>query len=328
MNLKHGKPIILSKIILLLLAFFIPLLSYSQKINRMKHMERQGKWIIYRDSTKQIYQTGRYKNGDPKGLWKFYDEAGNLSKTELYRSKKIKFKFYYPNGTIKKRGKAKTVLEEKNLHFYYYGTWYNYDSTGVLTKKQVYDYGSKILETSYVINKTKINSSLVIFLNELNNKIYKYIDSIHIAEASFGKASMQYQRAFSLNNLYSSKLLSDLDSVIAIYGYPGKTLVGDDYAIAFSIISSASLDYKEKYYDLIIDAANAAELEWQDVAYFVDKVKVAKKEKQVYGTRFKLDDISNKTYYYPIEDMEHLNERRKKVGLKDMDTSKLEFINY
>ena len=268
-----------------ILFYFLIILSFpifSQgNINRMRNKERQGKWIIYRDSTKQIDQTGRYRNGNPKGVWKFYDVNEKLIRKEIYRNKKIKFTFYYPNGIIKKKGQAKMIEEGKYLHFYYYGTWLSYDSTGNLVKKQMYEYGSKVLETSYLVNKTKhVNDTLDIALNEINNHIYKYQDSMKIAADLFGKTSMQYQRALALNNIHSAKLLQQLDSLINICGYPGKTLVDYDYAIAFSIISSASLSYKEKYYDLIIDAANTAELEWKDVAFFVDKVKVGKKENQ------------------------------------------------
>ena len=148
------------------------------------------------------------------------------------------------------------------LHFYYYGTWNTYDSTGLIVKKQIYDYGAKILETSYIVNKDKhINDTIVIALNEINNNIYKYIDSMRIAAALFGKTSFQYQRALSLNNLHSAKLLGRLDSIIHIYGYPGKSLVGYEYALAFSIISTTNNTYREKYYDLIIAAANQGELE-------------------------------------------------------------------
>src|SRR3954471_22393026 len=105
--------------LLIIFLFFISSTLFSQgKINRMRHKERQGKWIIYRDSTKQIDQAGRYRKGDPKGTWKFYDMNGNLSKKEIYRNRKIKFTFYYPNGKIKKEGKAKYIQNEKVLHFY------------------------------------------------------------------------------------------------------------------------------------------------------------------------------------------------------------------
>ena len=84
--------------------------------------------------------------------------------------------------------------------------------------------------------------------------------------------------------------------------------------------------YKEKHYNTIIDEANKGELEWKDVAYFVDKVKVAKKEKQVYGTQYKMNESLKKIVHYPIEDIDKLNERRKQVGLNEMDITELIFV--
>jgi len=318
----------MSKKILLLFLFILPLLSYSQKINRFKKKERHGKWIIYSDSTKtQIDNTGRYRKGIPKGTWKYYDKNGALNKKEKYRWSKIYTTFYHPNGKIKKQGNAKIVQEEKILHFFYYGDWLVYDSTGALVKKQVYEKGTKISEIDYN-SKPGINDSLVAVLKKMNVEIYKYHDSVRLAETNFGKNSSQFQRAKSLNALYTSKILDELNNLISKFGYPGKTLVGNEYAIAFSIISSANLEYKEKHYNLIIAAADKGELDWSDVAFFVDKIKVAKKEKQVYGTQFKIDEAQRKFLYYPIEDPAKLNERRKKVGLHEMNVAELSFIEY
>ncbi|HEY0031408.1 MAG TPA: hypothetical protein VGC65_11660, partial [Bacteroidia bacterium] len=86
------------KISLFLCLTFIPLLSQSQRLNRIKNKERHGKWIIYHDSTEtHIDNIGRYRKGNPKGKWKYYDEQGHLVKTEKYRFKKIKTAFYHPN---------------------------------------------------------------------------------------------------------------------------------------------------------------------------------------------------------------------------------------
>ena len=44
-------------------------------------------------------------------------------------------------------------------------------------------------------------------------------------------------------------------------------------------------------------AADKGELDWMDVAFFVDKVMVAKKEKQVYGTQSKITKNHEKIRY-------------------------------
>lgn len=318
------------KFILIILLSFFSLLSYSQKINRFKNKERHGKWIIYTDSTKkQIDNIGRYRKGVPKGIWKYYSENGALLKQEKYRLSKIHTSHYHPNGKIKKKGKAKIVQEEKTLHFYYYGDWMVYDTTGRLVKKQIYEKGTKISEIEYkTASEKNTNDSLIIVLRTINVTIYKYHDSVNLAEKIYGKSSLQYQRAISLNALHTSKLLDEISNIISKYGYPGKTLAGKDYAIVFSIISLSNKTYKEKYYDVIVDAANKGELDWTDVAFFVDKVKVAKNEKQIYGTQYKLDIQQKKRLFYPIEEIDKLNERRKKVGLNEMNLLELNFIEY
>jgi hypothetical protein len=140
---------------------------------------------------------------------------------------------------------------------------------------------------------------------------------LRFAELNFGRDSKQYDRYRSLNNLNSLKVLSEIDYIIGKFGYPGKTLVGNQSPVVFSIISNLTIQYREKYLTVITDAADKGELDWSDVAFFVDKIKVAKREKQIYGTQFK---ISNTTiFYYPIAEKEKLNERRKSKGLEEMD---------
>ncbi len=317
------------KLAFLLVSFFITTLSYSQKINQHKNKLNNGRWVLYHDASKtKIESRGRYKKGIQKGKWRYYEENGSLSKVEIYRFKKIKTTFYHPNGKIKKLGQAKIVIDEKELHYYYFGNWLVYDSAGTLIKKITYKDGINVSEVNYKSSfESIVNDSLVAILRLLDKEIYKYHDSIKIAEKTFGKNSPQYQRQISLNALHTSKLLDELNKLIEQFGYPGRTLVGQESTIAFSIISSANIEYKEKYYKIIIDAADKGELAWSDVAFFVDKVKVAKKEKQIYGTQFMFNE-QQKIRYYPIEDINNLNKRREKAGLDDEELSEMEFIDY
>ena len=319
----------MNKLYLFIIFLFIRSYCFPQKINRYKNKERQGKWIIYSDSTNtHIDEIGRYKKGNQKGVWKSYDNDV-LVKKEIYRFKKISTTYYYPNGMIAKKGKSKIVLEGNLLHFYFYGNWLLFDSTGSVIKKEYYEKGTKISEINYKTTIVeKVNDSLVTNLKLIDKDFYKYADSLQIASKTFGRDSKQYNRLALLNSLQTSKSLNDLDKIISKYGYPGKTLVGKDYAIAFSMISYADIEYKEKYYHLIIDAANKGDLDWSDVAFFVDKVKVAKKENQVYGTQNRYDEEHNKQLFYPIEEKEKLNERRKKIGLSEVDISTLDFLAY
>jgi len=306
--------------LLLLIHLIGSTICLGQSTNRYKNKQRHGKWIIYySDSTKQIDNSGRYRKGVPKGIWRYYDASGRIIRKEKYRFNKIYTTHYHSNGKIKKQGKARITIDDTLSHFFYYGNWNVYDTAGVLIKRLVYKDGIKISEVNVGKWIGTTNDSLKEVVRGLNKRFYLYSDSLQLAERTSGKNSPAYTRYVSLNNLNALKIFSDIDVIIAKFGYPGKSLVAEEYAIVFSIISAGNLTIKEKYYDIIINAANANELEWKDVAFFVDKVKVAKKLPQVYGTQYKMDEQNYKIWYYPIEDKTHLNERRKKIGLEELD---------
>ncbi len=303
---------------------FSPPLFSQHKINQYKHKERQGLWITYHDSAKtKINDIGRYRKGYQRGCWKYYNEVGNLMKKDRYIFRTSFTKLYHENGKLKSKGKSKLVVTEKLVHYFYYGKWLQYDSLGELAKEEWYDNGKLIKEKKYktILNKN-YNDSLITVLKKLEKQVYKYSDSLELAEKIFGKKSEQYKNYVSLNNANGLKIQNDLDKIISQYGYPSKALVGSDNSIPFSIISYSDIGYRARHYNLIIDAANKGELEWRDVVFFVDKIKVAKKQPQVYGTQYKI--IDNKEKYYPIEDKENLNERRKKINLNEMDISEID----
>jgi hypothetical protein len=298
--------------------------SFSQKHNQYRKGERHGTWIVYQDSTEKLIDNiGRYRKGIPKGTWRYYDNNGVLIKKEKHFLRKTNIEFYHPNGAIKKKGKAKTVVSKSLIHYYYFGKWYVFDEKGKQIKEQFYKEGYKVSEKNLVVT-SGLNDSLIRILRKMNNDFFIYTDSISLAENAKGKTSKEYHRYVSLSNLNALKTLEELDIIINKFGYPGRSLVGEEYAIAFSLISSSNIKFKEKYYDLIVNAANANELDWSDVVFFVDKVKVARKEKQIYATQFRLNAEGTAMIYYPIADKMNLNERRKEKGLPELDPASLD----
>lgn len=308
---------------ILLIVLSIPL--FGQTKNRLKHGLRSGRWIVYHDSSStQIDNTGRYRKGIPKGRWYYYDASGHLSKTEKYRFNTIYTSSYFPNGNKNRVGRAKIKFSDTLMHFYYQGKWKQYNEQGELIAIQYYQNGERISEQQFKSkNDSTINDSLVDVLRTLNNRLLLYSDSLRWAEQTAGPDSKFYGRYQSLSNLNGEFVLAKLDTLFARYGYPGKRLTGKEYGLAFSIVSIANLDYKKKHLAMIEAAADAGELDWSDVAFFVDKIAVGSKQLQEYGTQYVLDEKNFQLNYYPIRDKRHLNERRKKVGLDEVDLSKI-----
>jgi hypothetical protein len=283
--------------------------------NKMKNAQRHGKWTVLYDNGK-IDNTGRYRKGTPTGKWKYFSERGQLLKTETFRRRRIRTKLYHQNGKIYKEGYARIVSDDSLIHYYYYGPWKEYDSLGRLSATLTYKDGILISRTS-ASPATNENKEMLRELFSIDSSLNYFSDALQRFAVAGLANSEEYIRLQSLANMDARRQLERLSLLLDKFGYPGTTLAGENKNIAFSIISRAPLDYRLRYYSMIIDAANRAELDWNDVAFFVDKVRVAQKKPTVYGTQFVLEN--DKLKYYPVEEISTLNERRKKAGLPETD---------
>ncbi|MFI7642264.1 DUF6624 domain-containing protein [Nonomuraea sp. NPDC049400] len=108
-----------------------------------------------------------------------------------------------------------------------------------------------------------------------------------------------------------------LKRVIARYGWPGRDLVGEEAAhAAWLLAQHADQDvaFQRECLPLLEKAAAAGQATWADYAYLVDRVCVAAGSPQVYGTQYGMRD--GQLEFQPIEDLDHLDERRARVGLE------------
>jgi hypothetical protein len=74
--------------------------------------------------------------------------------------------------------------------------------------------------------------------------------------------------------------------------------------------------FQKKCLGLLTAAVKKHDTSAQDMAYLVDRVRVAEKKPQVYGTQ--LDVLDGALKPKPIEDEERVDERRKEVGLSPL----------
>ncbi|WP_222431603.1 energy transducer TonB [Mucilaginibacter achroorhodeus] len=128
------------------------------------------------------------------------------------------------------------------------------------------------------------------------------------------KALMAKQSAADVANL------AKVARIITDYGYPGKTLVGQNLSdVAFNVIQHNDLEAQEKYLPVIIEAADKGELSPSLIPLMVDRVRITQNQPQVYGTQL---HESKKGIFqlYPIGDEAFVNDRRKKAGLSSLQS--------
>jgi hypothetical protein len=106
-----------------------------------------------------------------------------------------------------------------------------------------------------------------------------------------------------------------LRGVVREYGWPGRSLVGDDGADAAWLLAQHSDHdpaFQRECLELLEVAAGREDASRRNLAYLTDRVLLKETGRQVYGTQF------NGTEPRPIEDPDRVDERRAAAGLEPL----------
>jgi hypothetical protein len=110
-----------------------------------------------------------------------------------------------------------------------------------------------------------------------------------------------------------------LKEIVRHFGWPGQNLVGSDGSQAAWLLvqhADSELAFQKQCLALIVVAVKKGESPPEHMAYLTDRVRVAERQKQVYGTQF--HDVNGKLEPNPIEGEADLDRRRREVGLPPM----------
>ncbi|UKJ07016.1 DUF6624 domain-containing protein [Solitalea lacus] len=111
--------------------------------------------------------------------------------------------------------------------------------------------------------------------------------------------------------------------IIAKIGLPTQEEYGEEEAMAAYLITwHADMEYRERYLPLFEAEAMKKTIPMMYYVTLKDRVLIANGEKQLYGTKSFYDTSTQKQKLFPIHDEEHVNERRKKLGLEPIKIGK------
>lgn len=116
-----------------------------------------------------------------------------------------------------------------------------------------------------------------------------------------------------------------LKQIIALHGWPGKRLVGEDGASAAWILAQhADLDlaFQKQCLELMAPLVASGEVDGINYAYLHDRIAIAEGRPQRYGTQFSGD--TNEPL--PVEDAARLDELRASVGLSSIAVYRLRMV--
>ena len=113
-----------------------------------------------------------------------------------------------------------------------------------------------------------------------------------------------------------------LAEILDAYGWPGWSLVGrDGSTAAWALVQHADVRpaLQRRALELLRKAVEAGDASPGDLAYLTDRVRFADGEPQVYGTQWETDASGSLVPRTPIEDPEHVDERRAAAGLQPLE---------
>jgi hypothetical protein len=115
-----------------------------------------------------------------------------------------------------------------------------------------------------------------------------------------------------------AKHVARLREIVKQSGWPTKSAVGTKAAgAAWTIAQHGGTEFLHEMLPLMKEAVDKGELEGGLYATSVDRTLIQDGKKQIYGSQF--DTHGDKCEPLPIEDPEHVEERRKAIGLGPLD---------
>jgi hypothetical protein len=129
------------------------------------------------------------------------------------------------------------------------------------------------------------------------------------------KVAKRWKQAVDRQNELDGKNRQRLDQIVKEYGWPKKSVFGDEASgVAFLIVQHAELDYQKKYLPMIKEAAAQKEARRSDLAMLEDRILTREGKKQIYGTQLRLNQMTQRMELYPIDDEENVNQRPPRGG--------------
>jgi hypothetical protein len=112
-----------------------------------------------------------------------------------------------------------------------------------------------------------------------------------------------------------------LEEIINRYGWPSKSLVGEDAAHAACIIlhhAIAKSALQRKLLPILKDLAQKGEIDKAEVAMLEDRILYFEGKAQIYGTQFDWDE-NGQMSPLPIENADRVDEFRQQIGLPPLE---------
>lgn len=144
----------------------------------------------------------------------------------------------------------------------------------------------------------------------------KYRQMIDSVEGKFGRESAEMKSLWKIMGQTDSVNTIRIKEVLDTHGWLGSKAVGAaGNSALFLVIQHAEIEDQEKYLPMMREAVKSGNAEGSSLALLEDRVLMRNGKRQIYGSQVGSDPKTGEMYFFPIEDVDHVDERRASVGL-------------
>ncbi len=178
------------------------------------------------------------------------------------------------------------------------------------------------LELLHIINpKNEIyNDSLSKVLSSIRDKDQKFRYLLDAERRPYNEESTDTFKSILKTMIINDSLnLIIVEAIIDKYGWLSRNEVGfEESSALWLVIQHSNLKVQEKYFPVMKEAVKNGRADKMQLAMLEDRILMNQGKKQLYGTQYRLNEISKQMELWEIEDPINLNKRREAVGLSPM----------
>jgi hypothetical protein len=154
----------------------------------------------------------------------------------------------------------------------------------------------------------------------MRDEVHGYDKSRAIIEKKYGVASAQYKRLQIQVHAATLEQEAKIRLILNTYGWPGKSLVGEEGSTAlWLVLQRSNKDLVKLGASHMNRAARNGEADHFQAAVLQDKALIMNGKKQWYGTQLYTNQETGSLEIFPIADESNLNKRRHEMHLEPIE---------
>ncbi len=196
----------------------------------------------------------------------------------------------------------------------------NYDNLEALTTESAFTALHQLPRWTALCALVKSNQpsmpDLAKELKKIEVEDQKYRQMIDSVMSKFGGKSTEMDALWSKMNWVDSINTARVTEILDTHGWLGTKAIGaSGNSALFLVVQHADIEVQEKYLPMMREAVKSGNAQGSSLALLEDRVLMRHGKKQLYGSQLRSDPTTGEKYFFPIEDIDHVDEKRASVGL-------------